>query len=244
MSDDSVRLSKRMTELGLCSRREADEYIEQGLVRVDGVVVNVLGSRVLPQQQITLDAAAHQQQAERVTILLNKPAGFVSGPAQRPGEQPAWFLIKEDSRSSEDRSGLVFLKRHQQRLAAGCWLDADAHGLLVLSQDGRILRKLKANEYEQEFLVWVHGRLDETVLAQLKKGLSDEGELLGALRVSRQSEQQLCFILKDQKRRHIQRMCAAVGLRVEAVQRIRIGRVRLGKLAAGQWRYLPEGERF
>lgn len=242
--DNSVRLSKRMTELGLCSRREADEFIEQGLVKVDGVVVNVLGSRVRPEQQIELTAAAAREQAERVTLLLHKPLGFVSGPAERPGEQPAWLLVKPDTRSASDRSGVVFLKKHQQKLAPAGRLDVDASGLLVLTQDGRIARKLMAGEVEQEYLVWLAAPASAEQLAALGKGVQVDDETLSAVRVSRQSDRQLCFVLRQQQRRHIQRMCAAVGVQIERLHRIRIGRVRLGDLAQGQWRYLLENEKF
>ncbi len=88
---EPIRLSKRMAELGLCSRREADEYIAKGWVKVDGVVVDQLGSKVLPQQKITLDAQASATQNNRVTILINKPVGYVSGQAEK-GYQPAYVL--------------------------------------------------------------------------------------------------------------------------------------------------------
>lgn len=245
MSDDNtIRLSKRMTELGLCSRREADEFIEQGLVKVDGVVVNVLGSRVRPEQTVTLESGALNVQAERVTILLYKPVGFVSGPAEMQGERPAWLLVKPETRAEQDRSGVMFLKKHQHKLAAAGKLDVDASGLLVLTQDGRVARKLLAGECEQEYLVWLKTPATAEQLAALGKGVQADGDTLDAARVSRQSDRQLCFVLRQQQRRHIQRMCAAVGLDIERLHRIRIGRVRLGDLQQGQWRYLLESEKF
>ncbi|MDC7703097.1 pseudouridine synthase [Vogesella indigofera] len=244
MSDDTIRLSKRMTELGLCSRREADEFIEQGLVKVDGVVVDVLGSRVRPEQRIELEARALNEQAERVTLLLHKPVGYVSGAAEMSGERPAWQLIKADTLSPADRSGYTFLRKHQLHLAAAGRLDVDASGLLVLTQDGRVARKLLSGDCEQEFLVWIDRPLDDAGLAALKAGVNSDGDKLTALRVSRQSDSQLCFVLREVQRRHIQRMCAAAGLQVKAVRRIRIGRVRLGELQQGQWRYLTENEKF
>lgn len=242
---DTIRLSKRMTELGLCSRREADEFIEMGLVKVDGVVVNVLGSRVRPDQTIELSRQAVAMQAERVTILLHKPVGFVCGPAE-PGERPAWQLIKPETRAANDRSGYTFLKKHLNYLAPAGRLDVDSSGLLVLTQDGRIARKLIADEgdFEQEFLVWVEGELSEGVVKQLTHGLVLDGEPLKPVKVSRQSDKQLRFALRESRKRQIRRMCELVGLQVTAVKRIRIGRIALGDLEQGQWRYLRPEERF
>ena len=242
---DTVRLSKRMTELGLCSRREADEFIEMGLVKVDGVVVNVLGSRVRPEQTIELTRQAMALQAERVTFLLNKPVGYGSGPSEA-GERPAWQLIKPETRSPRDRSGYTFLKKHLNYLAPAGKLDVDSSGLLVLTQDGRIARALmaKAADFEQEFLVWVEGEVSDAMLEQLRHGLSLDGEALKPVKVSRQSDSQLRFVLRDPVRRQIRRMAELVGLRVTAVKRIRIGRIALGDLEQGQWRYLTEHERF
>lgn len=243
---DTIRLSKRMTELGLCSRREADEFIEMGLVKVDGVVVDVLGSRVRPEQTIELTRQAVAMQADRVTILLHKPVGFVSGPAEQPGERPSWQLIKPETRAAGDRSGYTFLKKHLNYLAPAGRLDVDSSGLLVLTQDGRIARKLMADEaeFEQEFLVWVEGELSEDVIKQLAHGLELDGEALKPAKVSRQSDKQLRFALRESRKRQIRRMCDLVGLRVTAVKRIRVGRIALGDLEQGQWRYLREDERF
>jgi 23S rRNA pseudouridine2604 synthase len=229
----------------LCSRREADEFIEMGLVKVDGVVVNVLGSRVRPDQTIELSRQAVAMQAERVTILLHKPVGFVCGPAE-PGERPAWQLIKSETRAENDRSGYTFLKKHLNYLAPAGRLDVDSSGLLVLTQDGRIARKLIADEgdFEQEFLVWVEGELSEGVIKQLTHGLILDGEPLKPVKVSRQSDRQLRFALRESRKRQIRRMCELVGLQVTAVKRIRIGRIALGDLALGQWRYLRPEERF
>ncbi|MDN0082974.1 S4 domain-containing protein [Crenobacter sp. SG2305] len=245
MSDDTIRLSKRMTELGLCSRREADEFIEMGLVKVDGVVVNVLGSRVRPDQTIELTRQALAQQAERVTVLLNKPVGYVCGPAG-PGERPAWQLIKPETRSRVDRSGYTFLKKHTHNLAPAGQLEVDSDGLLVLTQDGRIARKLIADvaDYEQEWLVWVDGGLSEAVLAQLAAGVEINGVLAKPAKVSRQSDTQLRFTLRDNTPRLLRRLCDAAGLHVAQVKRIRIGRIALGNLDVGQWRYLEPHERF
>lgn len=242
---DTLRLSKRMTELGLCSRREADEFIEMGLVRVDGEVVDVLGSRVRPDQQIELTRQAMAMQADRVTILLNKPVGYAAGLSEN-GEWPAWMLIKPETRSASDRSGYAFLKKHLNQLAPAGKLDVDSSGLLVLTQDGRIARKLIADaaDFEQEYLVGLDGEVSEAALARLAAGVTVDDELLKLARVSRQSDRQLRVLLRDSRKRQIRRMADAVGLRVTEVRRIRVGRIALGDLAQGQWRYLRPEERF
>lgn len=246
MSDDTIRLSKRMTELGLCSRREADEFIEQGLVKVDGVVVDVLGSRVRPEQRIELEARALNEQAERVTLLLHKPVGYVSGAAEMSGERPAWQLIKADTLSPADRSGYTFLRKHQLHLAAAGRLDVDASGLLVLTQDGRVAKELigETSDVEKEYLVRVEGELSDEGLRLLNHGLSLDGKALIPAKVWWQNDDQLRFILKEGKKRQIRRMCELVGLKVIGLKRVRIGRIRLGDLPMGQWRFLRADEAF
>jgi len=242
---EKVRISKLMSERGLCSRREADSYIERGWVKVDGVVVSELGAKAYPDQVITLERAAQAQQTSRVTILINKPVGYVSGQAEK-GYTPAVALIDARSRDANDRSPLRFSRAHLQGLAVAGRLDIDSQGLLVLTQDGRIARQLigEDSDVDKEYLVRVQGRLDERGLALLNHGLSLDGKPLRPAQVRWQNDDQLCFILREGKKRQIRRMCELVGLRVVGLKRVRIGRVRLGNLPQGQWRYLRDDERF
>lgn len=245
MSDDSIRLSKRMAELGLCSRREADEFIERGWVKVDGETVDVLGSRVKPTQKVELVRLAETELAERVTLILHKPVGYVCGPAE-PGERPAWQLVKVDTRSATDASGIHYLKKHHNGLSPAGWLDVDSSGLLVLTQDGRIARKLisSAGDYEQEFLVDMLGFLPEGAVDKLNGRLTLDGETIPAIKVSQQSDQRLRFVVRENRNRLIRRVCELVGIRVASVRRTRIGRISLGDVPQGQWRYLKSDERF
>jgi 23S rRNA pseudouridine2604 synthase len=242
---EKVRLSKLMSEQGLCSRREADSYIERGLVKVDGVTVSELGTKIFPNQKITLERAAQAQQQARVTILLNKPVGYVSGQAE-DGYQPAVTLISAASRYSADTSPLRFSSAQLRGLAPAGRLDIDSQGLLVLTQDGRIAKQLigEDSQIEKEYLVRVQGRLADNGLALLNHGLALDGQKLKPAKVSWQNEDQLRFVLKEGKKRQIRRMCELVGLRVTGLKRVRIGRVKLGDLPQGQWRYLREDERF
>ncbi len=239
-----VRVSKLMAERGLCSRREADAYIERGLVFVNGERVTELGTRAMPDAEIKLATAARAQQARQVTVLLHKPIGYVSGQAE-DGHTPAVTLIRRETQYGAD-AALPFTPAHLRGLAPAGRLDIDSTGLLVLTQDGRVARQLIGDDsqVEKEYLVRVEGTLDAHGLALLNHGLSLDGKALRPAKVAWANDDQLRFVLKEGKKRQIRRMCELVGLRVTGLKRVRIGGVRLGDLPLGQWRYLREGESF
>ena len=241
---EKVRISKLMAERGLCSRREADSYIERGWVKVDGVVVT-LGERALPTQNITLERSAAVQQTSRVTILIHKPMGYVSGQAE-DGYTPAVALIGPQSRALSDRSPQRFERSQLRGLAVAGRLDIDSTGLLVMTQDGRVARQLIGDdtEIDKEYLVRVQGRLAPAKLELLNEGLSLDGKKLKRAQVRWQNDDQLQFILNEGKKRQIRRMCEMVGLKVLGLKRVRIGQVRLANLPVGQWRYLRADEQF
>jgi 23S rRNA pseudouridine2604 synthase len=242
---DDPRLSKRMGELGLCSRREADEWIENGWVRVDGKTVTQLGVRVPRDARIEIDAAASRHQREQVTILLHKPVGYVSGQPE-DGHQSAVVLIKPENRWAEDPSRVPFRPAHLRGLAPAGRLDIDSTGLLVFTQDGRVAKRLIGadSEVEKEYLVRVEGRLSDEGLALLRHGLELDGVKLKPAKVSWSNEDQLRFVLREGRKRQIRRMCECVGLVVTGLKRVRSGGVPLGALPLGQWRYLRRGEKF
>ena len=242
--EDWVRVSKLMAERGLCSRREADVYIERGWVFVDGERLSELGSRAHPDADIRLAPEANRQQARLVTFILNKPIGYVSGQAE-DGYEPAANLIHPENRWSEDK-GFTFTPMMLKRLAPAGRLDIDSTGLLVLTQDGRIARQLIGEDslIEKEYLVRVEGELIDQGLKLLNHGLSLDGVVLKPAKVSWQNEEQLRFVLREGKKRQIRRMCEMVGLKVVGLKRIRIGSVTLGPLPVGQWRLLRTDERF
>ena len=247
---ESPRLSKVMAERGLCSRREADEWIVNGWVKVDGVIMETLGTRIKPDAEIVISGYAYEQQAEQVTILLHKPVGYVSGQAE-DGYQPAIVLVHPDNEWLDDPDLSDYNAKEFQRgflhgLAPAGRLDIDSTGLLVLTQDGRIARHLigEDSSVEKEYLVRVEGTLSDADLKRLNHGLSLDGEQLKPAKVSWQNEDQLRFVLREGKKRQIRRMCEMVGLHVVGLKRVRIGSVNLGKLPQGQWRYLRNDERF
>lgn len=240
-----VRLSKLMSAQGICSRREADTYIERGWVYVDGVQVSELGSKAYSTQKITLNKAAQDSQKARVTILLHKPLGYVSGQAEE-GYKPASALFVAATRYIGDKSPVQYHPLQSKGLAPAGRLDIDSTGLLVLTQDGRIARQLIGENslIDKEYLVRVQGDLSEKSLALLNHGLSLDGAALKPAKVTWQNQDQLRFVLREGKKRQIRRMCELVGLKVMGLKRIRIGNVTLGDLPPGQWRYLRADERF
>ncbi len=250
---EPMRLNKRMAELGMCSRREADAWIEQGWIKVNGVSAE-MGVKVLPSDRIEVDKKAQGQQAQQVTILLNKPVGYVSGQAE-DGHQPAITLIAARAQWTLDRSKISFQPSQLKGLAPAGRLDIDSVGLLVLTQDGRVARQLIGEDstMEKEYLVRVRfGDEEKDVqrifpreqLARLRHGLALDGQPLKPAQVEWQNPEQLRFVLIEGKKRQIRRMCEAVGLHVTGLKRIRIGNVTLGMLPIGQWRYLAPGEKF
>jgi 23S rRNA pseudouridine2604 synthase len=242
---DGPRLSKRMSELGLCSRREADEWIENGWVKVDGKVVTTLGVRVQRDAHIEVDPAAKRHQSEQVTIILNKPVGYVSGQPE-DGHQPAMVLIKPENHWAEDPSRTKFVAGHLRGLAPAGRLDIDSTGLIVFTQDGRVAKRLIGadSDVEKEYLVRVEGTLTDEQLNLLRHGMELDGVQLKPAQVSWANEDQLRFALREGRKRQIRRMCEMVGLVVTGLKRVRTGGVPLGKLPMGQWRYLGKGEKF
>lgn len=242
---EKIRLSKLMSEQGFCSRREADVYIERGWVLVDNVPVSELGLKIYPHQKITLNKSAQTQQETQVTVLMNKPISYVSGQAE-DGYQPAVVLFKPDTQWSGDKSGMRFYPAHLKGLAPAGRLDIDSQGLLVLTQDGRVAKQLigENSDIDKEYLVRVIGKMVGNGLNMLNHGLSLDGQKLKPAKVSWQNEDQLRFVLREGKKRQIRRMCELVGLKVTGLKRVRVGKIKLGELPVGQWRYLRADEQF
>jgi len=250
ISTDLPRLSKVMAERGICSRREADEWIMNSWVMVDGVIIDTLGTRINPDAEIIISSYAHEVQSELVTIILHKPVAYVSGQAE-DDYQPAIVLVHPDNEWLDDpelnqHHAKEFQRGFLHGLAPAGRLDIDSTGMLVLTQDGRVARHLigENSTVEKEYLVRVEGSLTEENMKLLNFGLSLDGEKLKPAKVSWQNEDQLRFVLREGKKRQIRRMCEMVGLHVVGLKRVRIGSVNLGKLPVGQWRYLRNDERF
>ena len=242
--EEPLRISKLLSQRGICSRRDADVFLERGWVLVDGVRAQV-GEKVLPTQRVELAPEAMATLARDVTILIHKPLGIVSGQAE-DGYQNAASLVTPEHRWIRDPSGVPWHPAHGEGLAPAGRLDIDSTGLLVLTQDGTVARELidGSGRIDKEYLVRYAGVLSPHGLKMLNHGLQlDRRELRPAI-VTEQSPDTLKFILREGRKRQIRRMCELVGLRVVALKRTRIGKVHLGVLPYGKWRYLKPGERF
>lgn len=228
MSEEGIRLAKRVAEVAECSRAEAERYIAGGWVSVDGVVAEDPASRVTPAQAVLLLPGATPVEPEPVTILLHKPAGV---------DQDAILAsIGPDTQVLDNGRGKAFLRRHLHKLALATPLETMASGLVVFSQDWRVMRKLveDAPRNEYEYVAEVEGRIAEG-------GLDKLGRMF---RASWQSEARLRIAGKNIQRGQIERLCGDVGLKVTALRRLRIGRISMGSLPPGGWRYLRDVERF
>lgn len=247
---EPVRLAKHLAHMLNCSRREAEQYIEGGWVRVDGVIVEEPQHRVL-DQKVELDPDASLLALTPVTLLLNKPPGYEAGldaGSQRPAK-PAAQLLVAANHAKDDRSGIRPLKKHVSALTLATPLATPASGLVVFTQDWRVARKLSedATVMEHEVIVDVTGTLSPGGLQRLNRidhGFTFNGVLLPPAKVSWQNETRLRFALKGERPGQIAFMCESVGLTVQAMKRIRVGRVAMSSLPLGQWRYLLPVERF
>jgi 23S rRNA pseudouridine2604 synthase len=234
-----------MSELGLCSRREADVFIAGGMVRVNGEVVDELGSKVTSDDRIELERAGRLAQDAKPTVLLHKPIGIVSSQPE-PGYRPAIDLISPHSRWYNDPNPQPFGNNDVYGLAAAGRLDIESSGLLVLTSDGRVARQIidGGGGVEKEYLVRVDGYLSTKGLQMLRYGLRLDGKQLRPADVDWQNEDQLRFVLREGRKRQIRRMCELVGLDVIGLKRVRIGEIRLGSLPLGEWRLKSEDEAF
>ncbi len=238
---DSIRLSKRVAELRACSRREAEQIISGGWVRVDGAVIEEPQFRVT-DQRIDIDPRADPSQIEPVTLLLHKPAGVRSS----DDDHTALQLLRADTLWAHDETGISPLKAHFTRLTACVPLETEASGLVVFTQDWRVVRKLSddAATLEHEVIVEVAGELAPNGLKRLNRGIPYHGQTPLAIKVSWQNETRLRVALKGARPGQIAHLCEDVGLRVVSMKRIRLGGIPLAKVPVGQWRYVRADERF
>jgi 23S rRNA pseudouridine2604 synthase len=237
--EEPVRINKWLGQSGVCSRREADALIADGLVSVDGEVVADAGRKLEPGQTLTLSERATAALAEGVTIVMHKPMGYVSGQPE-PNKLPAVRLVTDNNRVGEgvtpaDEVSLPPIGR----------LDEDSRGLLLLSSDGVVAKAVigPSSDLDKEYLVRVAGDVTENKLKLLRFGLMLDGRQLKAARVSRMESFRLKFILREGRNRQIRRMCEMVDLEVVDLIRVRIGPLKLDNLPEGKWRMLTPEER-
>ncbi|ADI38492.1 Ribosomal large subunit pseudouridine synthase F [Waddlia chondrophila 2032/99] len=236
---NELRLSKLMSLRGICSRREADRMIEKGLVRANGKVISELGTKVPENAEIELLPHAKKWQAEKVTIILNKPIGYVSTQPEKGYKQALDLITPERQWNSKS-----FDPKHLRKLSVAGRLDIDSKGILILTQDGVIAKKIIGNEseIEKEYLVRVDGAVTPGIIKRLSFGLVLDNTPLKKANIQQLDEHLMKFTLIEGKKRQIRRMCELVGLKVVDLKRVRIGKIRLGDLPTGYWRYLKKSE--
>lgn len=237
---EPVRVNKWLAQQGVCSRREAEGLIEAGLVAIEGKTLSSPGHKIAPGETLTLKDRAAQRLDTKLTVLLNKPAGYVSGTPE--GEQvPAVRLLTKKALHGRADT----LPGRRKRLAPVGRLDQDSRGLLILSEDGVVAKAVIGpdSRMTKEYLVRVRGDVTERALATLRHGLSLDGRRLKKAEVTRERDGRLRFVLREGRNRQIRRMCDLVGLRVTDLQRTRIGPLELGDLPEGKWRAVSGEER-
>ena len=224
------RVSKLMAQRGLCSRREAEQYIAEGRVRVDGVLVTEQGTKALLNAKISFDNTGIQ----KVTIALNKPLGIVSNLPQDNYREAKELITPEnryDKGAPVDPKSLHVVGR----------LDVNSKGLLLFSSDGRVAKSIigPKSEVEKEYIVRFDAPVSKSAMERLRFGLKLDGKPLKWAEVKRMGDQAISIVLREGKNRQIRRMCEIVGLRVISLKRVRIGNIQLGSLPLGKWMVVP-----
>ncbi len=237
---EKVRISKLLSERKVCSRREAEKYLEQGQIFLNGILVTEQGTKAYPTDTIEIGSSAKKEQGQKVTVMLHKPLGIVSN-LPEPGYREASELIVEENHWERDRYSFQELTAPLHVVGR---LDINSKGLLLLTQDGRVAKQVIGPEanMEKEYIVRFEGHLSERQADQLRKGIFLDGKLLKRAGVERMDAHTLRIILIEGKKRQLRRMCEIVGIEVTSLKRVRIGRLQLGDLPAGQWRYVDAKE--
>jgi 23S rRNA pseudouridine2604 synthase len=241
VTQDNKRINKYLADRGLCSRREAEELIRKGWVKVNGQVLSDLAYRVQPKDKVEVDEKAQRHLNEKLTLIINKPIGYVS--AQAEGDyQPAIRLTTVQNFYGSQNPPRI---RHQGFAPAGR-LDIDSTGLLILTQNGKLAKQIIApdSDVEKEYVVYVEGTISQKQINELCHGLHLDGRPLKKARVTHEGGQKLRFILQEGRKRQIRRMCELVDLEVRSLKRVRIGQLKLGSLPEGQWRLLKRNEKI
>ncbi len=238
--DEPQRVNRWLAQSGVCSRREAETLIAQGLVTIDGELVSDAGRKIEPGQTLTLADAAGARLDSALTVILHKPVGVVSAQPE-PGQVPAVRLLTREALVGRSPS----IPGRDTRLAPVGRLDKDSRGLLILSEDGVIAKAIIGPEskLEKEYRVAVMGEITEAKLARLRHGLELDGRKLRPADVSMISEQRMRIVLREGRNRQIRRMCELVELKVVDLFRVRVGPIDLGDMKERRWRVLTTEER-
>jgi 23S rRNA pseudouridine2604 synthase len=234
------RVNRWLAQSGVCSRREAEALIAEGLVSIDGQTVSDPGRKILPGQTLVLADKAERKLDAQMSILLHKPRGVVSAQPE-PGQTPAARLLTRERLWGAPAQ----VPAADASLPPVGRLDMDSRGLLILSQDGVLAKALigPASTLEKEYRVFVMGEITEAKLGLLRHGLELDGRRLRPAEVEVIADQRLRFVLREGRNRQIRRMCELVELKVVDLFRVRVGSLTLGDMPEGHWRPLTAAER-
>lgn len=222
---EEIRLNKYMSETGICSRREADRYIESGRVTVDGVKA-IPGIKVSKKQVVKLDGKSISKEEEMIYIALNKPVGITC------------------TTDRNIKRNIVDFVNHEKRIFHIGRLDKDSEGLILLTNDGDIVNKIlrAGNNHDKEYIVTVNKPINDEFIKRMGNGIKILGKITKKCPVNKEGEKTFRIILTEGMNRQIRRMCEALGYKVTKLKRIRIMNIKLGKLKIGEWRNLTNEE--
>jgi 23S rRNA pseudouridine2604 synthase len=234
------RVNRWLAQSGVCSRREAEGLIAEGLVTIDGQPVTDPGRKIEPGQTLVLADRAEAQLGSALTVMIHKPVGVVSSQPE-PGQTPAVRLLTAEALVGDS----PLIPTLENRLAPVGRLDMDSRGLLILSEDGVVAKAVigPASELEKEYLVRVAGTVTERKIKTLRHGMQLDRRQLKPAKVREEEPGLLRFILREGRNRQIRRMCEQLDLEVVDLFRIRVGPILLGDLPEGRWRVLSAEER-
>ena len=237
------RVAKLMANRGLCSRREAERLIEQGLVTVNGVVVREQGCKALPDADIRVAPGGAAHLAAQITIVLHKPVGVVSTQPEA-GQTPAWKLVTAPrAHGAVDAGALARITAEPWTLAVAGRLDRASRGLLLMTQEGTIARRVIGGQgVEKCYLVRTAEAATDVQIRKLRAPLSLDEQPLLPMRVERVADDTLRFVLIEGKKHQIRRVCRRFGLTVVDLFRVAIGPLAIGDLPEGRWRVVRPDE--
>jgi len=225
MSDGSISINKYVSSTGLCSRREADRWIEEGRVQINGKNAKK-GNRVLPDDQVIVDGQIISKKPKLVYLAFHKPTGVTC------------------TTDKNDPSNIIDFMNYPKRIFPVGRLDKDSTGLILMTNDGNIVNDIlrAENENEKEYLVRVHKAIDGDFIQKMSNGIFILGKRTKKCKVERISKHDFKITLTQGLNRQIRRMCNALDYKVTWLTRVRIMNIKIDNLAPGKWRHLSKTE--
>lgn len=237
------RVAKLMAQRGMCSRREAERLIGAAQVLVDGVVVSEQGCKARTDADIRIASAGEAALRDKLTVLLHKPVGIVSTQPE-PGQTPAWKLLRRDTAFGDvDPDALRRVLVEPSGYSVAGRLDRASRGLLVLTEDGAVARRIIGGHgVKKEYVVRTVEPVAEEQVRKLRGPLTLEDRPLLPMSVRRVGPRILRFVLVEGRKHQIRRVCRKVGLTVADLFREAVGPFRIGDLSEGRWRLASREE--